>query len=151
MEKLNPQIREMTHEDLPEIMRMERELFSDPWPELAFLDDIEGRFSYPFVAHIDNVIVGYVIFWIGAKDGHLTNIAVDKKYQRKSIAKKLLSFILRFAQENNLSQILLEVRPSNTAAVTLYESYGFENLAIQRSYYNNPSEDCLMMKKDLAE
>jgi ribosomal-protein-alanine N-acetyltransferase len=151
LEELSPQIREMTLEDLPEILRMERELFSDPWPELAFMDDIEAKFSYPLVAQIDNEIAGYAILWIGAKEGHLTNIAVDKKYQRKSVAKKLLSYILRFAQENNLRKILLEVRPSNTAAVTLYESYGFENLAIQRSYYKNPSEDCLMMKKDLAE
>ncbi|MEE9442266.1 MAG: ribosomal protein S18-alanine N-acetyltransferase [candidate division Zixibacteria bacterium] len=151
MEELNPQIKEMVLEDLPEILRLERELFSDPWPELAFIEDIESNFSYPFVAHIDNEIIGYAILWIGVEEGHLTNIAVDKKYQRKSVAKKLLSFILRFAWENELKQIFLEVRPSNTAAVTLYESYGFKNLAIQRSYYNNPSEDCLMMKKDLTD
>ncbi|MFH1699526.1 MAG: ribosomal protein S18-alanine N-acetyltransferase [Candidatus Zixiibacteriota bacterium] len=151
MEKIEFQIRKMDQKDIPEIIRLERELFSDPWPKQAFIEDIESDFSLPFVAHIDNEIIGYAILWIGIEAGHLTNIAVDKKYQRKSVAKKLLSFILEFAQNIKLSQILLEVRPSNAAAVTLYESYGFKNLAIQKDYYKNPSEDCLVMKRDLTD
>ena len=137
----------MTSSDLTDIIRLEKSLFSDPWPESIFKDDIGSDSGYPLVAHIDNAIIGYAIFRIGDEEGHLANIAVDKKYQRKSIAKKILSFILNLASENNLSQVFLEVRPSNKAAIALYESFGFIKLAIQKGYYQDPVEDCFIMTK----
>lgn len=140
----------MSSFDLTNIIRLEKSLFSDPWPESIFNDDIRSESSYPIVVQIDNAIIGYAILRIEGEDGHLTNIAVDKKYQRKSIAKKILSFILNLASENNLSQVLLEVRPSNKAAIALYESFGFIKLAIQKGYYQDPVEDCYIMKKAVS-
>ena len=143
-------IREMTEADLGEVGLRERELFTDPWPESVFREDILSPYSYPFVLQANNEIAGYAVLWIGVDEGHLTNIAVAKKYQRKSIAKKLLSYILRLALEKGLVRIILEVRPSNTAAVSLYEAFGFERLAIRKDYYRNPVEDCLVMRKEIA-
>lgn len=142
-------MRPMSSADLTEILRLEKDLFSDPWPESIFRDDLRSESSYPFVVQIDKTIVAYAIFRIRAEEGHLTNIAVDKKYQRKSIAKKILSFILNLASENNLSQVFLEVRPTNKAAIALYESFGFINLAIREGYYQDPVEDCFIMQKVL--
>ena len=70
-----------------------------------------------------------------------------KKFQRKSIAKRLLTYILRLAASLELAQIILEVRPTNVAAIALYESYGFERLTVRKNYYRNPAEDCLVMRK----
>lgn len=140
-------IREMVLEDLPEVTKIENDLFTDPWPPVIFAEDVVSVTSYPFVAQIDNTIVGYAILWLGVDEGHLTNIAVSKKYQRKSIAKTLLSYILRFASGLGLGQIILEVRPSNAPAISLYEAYGFETLSIRKNYYRNPAEDCLVMRK----
>jgi ribosomal-protein-alanine N-acetyltransferase len=139
----------MTESDLEAVTAMEKDLFSDPWPISAFLDDLKSEYSHPFVVQLDNEVVGYAVFWIGVDEGHLTNIAVDRKYQRKSIAKQLLSYILRFAAESGLTQIILEVRPSNTPAIFLYESFGFTRLGVRKRYYRNPVEDCLVMKKEI--
>jgi ribosomal-protein-alanine N-acetyltransferase len=141
----------MTLEDIPEVIKFENELFSDPWPEGVFREDVGSEYSHPFVVQEDNEIAGYAILWVGVGEGHLTNIAVGKKYQRKSIAKKLLSYILRLAFDMGLTQIILEVRPSNAPAISLYEGFGFERLAIRKNYYHNPSEDCLVMRKLLAK
>ena len=141
--------REMTKEDVPEVARHEHELFTDPWPESIFHEDIGSPYSHPVVAQIDNEIVGYAVIWIGVEEGHLTNLGVARKFQRKSIAKKLLAFILQLAEEMGLAQIILEVRPSNAPAVLLYEAFGFEKLAVRKNYYRRPVEDCLVMRKKL--
>lgn len=151
MDKADYVIRQMTLDDLPEVARCEQELFSDPWPESIFHEDILSPYSYPHVLEIDNNIVGYAVLWVGVDEGHLTNIAVAKKYQRKSIAKCLLSYILRLAAEMGLTQVILEVRPSNTAAISLYESFGFDKLAVRKNYYRHPAEDCLVMRKVLSQ
>ncbi len=145
-----PIIRPMTEDDLEAVTAMEQELFSDPWPLSAFLDDVMSEYSHPFVVQMDGEVAAYAILWIGVDEGHLTNIAVGRKYQRKSIAKRLLSYILRFAAESGLTQIILEVRPSNTPAIFLYESFGFARLGVRKRYYRNPVEDCLVMKKEIA-
>ena len=143
-------IREMTEADLPMVLRLERELFSDPWPVSLFREDIASPLSHPFVLQIDNEIAGYAVLWVAADEGHLTNIAVARKYQRKSIAKKLLSFILQIASEMGLTIIVLEVRPTNIPAISLYEKFGFERLAVRKNYYRNPVEDCLVMRKEIT-
>lgn len=143
-------IREMTEDDLAEVTRLERELFSDPWPISLFREDIASSLSHPYVLQIDNELVGYAVLWVAADEGHLTNIAVAEKYQRKSIAKKLLSFILKLASEMGLTLVVLEVRPSNVPAISLYEKFGFERLAVRKNYYRNPVEDCLVMRKDIS-
>lgn len=150
MAKSKPIIRPMTADDLETVVTLEKELFSDPWPLSAFLDDLASDRSHPFVVQIDTEIAAYAILWFGVDEGHLTNIAVAKKYQRKSIAKRLLSYILRFAAESGLTQIILEVRPSNTPAIFLYESFGFARLGVRKRYYRNPVEDCLVMIKDIT-
>lgn len=140
----------MTVEDIPEVVKNENELFTDPWPAAIFEEDVASSFSYPYVVQIDKSIAGYAILWVGVEEGHLTNIAVSKKYQRKSIAKKILSYILKIAFDMGLTQIILEVRPSNAPAISLYEGFGFERLAIRKNYYRKPAEDCLVMRKKLA-
>jgi len=143
-------IRNMTVEDIPTVGKIERELFSDPWPDSVFIEDIASDYSHPYIFQVDSEIAGYAILWVGVDEGHLTNIAVVKKYQRKSIAKKLLSHILLRAADLKLAQVILEVRPSNDPAISLYESFGFIRLAIRKNYYHNPVEDCLVMKKEIT-
>lgn len=147
MEGSSVTIRGMLQSDVPTVVRYERQLFTDPWPTQIFREDIDSPFSYPFVAEVDGEIAGYAILWVGVDEGHLTNIAVAQKFQRKSIAKRLLTYILRLAASLELAQIILEVRPTNEPAITLYESYGFERLTVRKNYYKNPVEDCLVMRK----
>lgn len=137
----------MTPGDVPAVIAMEQQLFTDPWPESVFLEDIKSSYSHPVVAELSGHLAGYAILWVGADEGNLTNIAVGQKFQRKSIAKRLLSFILNLATEMELRQIFLEVRPSNTAAIRLYEKYFFTRLEIRKNYYNNPAEDCVVMRR----
>ncbi|MCP4566739.1 MAG: ribosomal protein S18-alanine N-acetyltransferase [FCB group bacterium] len=149
---VNPEviIRDMDLEDIPRVIDLERQLFRNPWPEEVFFDEVLARTRYPFVVQANNEIIGYVMLWAKPTEGHITNIAVDKKYQRKNIAKKLLYHILRLAAGLGLTRIVLEVRPSNLPAISLYESFGFIHGELRKGYYSNPSEDCLTMEKDIS-
>lgn len=144
-------IRDMLAEDVPDVIKIEKEQFSDPWPESLFYDDIRSGDSYPLVVQNNNEIIGFAVLWVAVDEGHLTNIAVTQKYQRKSVARALLSYILRLAAGMKLALIVLEVRSSNSPAISLYESFGFEPLAIRKRYYQHPIEDALIMRKVLSD
>lgn len=143
-------IREMTEGDLPAVLTMEKDLFTDPWSERMFREDIASNSAFPVVAEMAGVIIGYAILQVILDEGHLTNIAVERSCQRKSVAKRLLTFILRDALARGLAQVILEVRPTNAAAIALYGSFGFDVISKRKSYYRNPVEDCLVMRRVLS-
>jgi ribosomal-protein-alanine N-acetyltransferase len=144
-------IQPMTEEHIEAVLELERDLFSDPWPESMFREDIVSARSYPVVAYVDNELAGYAILWHGIDEGHLTNIAVRRDLQRKSVAKRLLSYILQRALAHHMREVFLEVRISNEPAISLYEKFGFQKVAIRKNYYRQPAEDCLVMRVILGK
>lgn len=58
-------------------------------------------------------------------EGYIDNVAVRPNCRKQGIADRLLDVFCRFGQEH-LAFLTLEVRPSNTAAVALYEKHGFQ-------------------------
>lgn len=144
-------IRPMDGKDLNDVLAIERKVFSDPWPEEAF---IEGEFhpEHQFiVAQGDNGIMGYAAFYFDLGEARLTNIAVAPEYQRKSIAKKLINYILDTVKKADCEYIFLDVRPTNLAAIDLYKKFGFEKAYIRPGYYDNPPEDAFVMIRRLDD
>lgn len=146
-----PIIRAMTAADIDRIMELERLIFADPWPRSAFIEQLKGPYWGGFVVEINGIIVGYGCYLMVADESHLTNIAVDPTYRRKSVAKLLLERILRVVTEHDCTLILLEVRPSNVEARAFYEKYGFETLYRRPNYYRRPVEDALVMVRHLVD
>ena len=143
----SPQIsfRAMTSADLPAIMALEVEIFSDDWPEQAFSDILSDSSWQTVVAHADSTIVGYACWVVVGVESHLANIAVTAKHRRKSVAKRMLQRILESVRGCGCDCLLLEVRPSNLAAIAFYERHGFEILCRQPGYYQRPVEDAFVM------
>lgn len=138
-------IRGMTEADIDQVCRMERAIFSDPWPRSAFVDVIDDDSWSGLVAEIDGIMVGYACFLIVDVEAHLANIAVAEQHRRKSVAKHLLERIFIQTRKRRCEFILLEVRPSNTEALTFYQKYGFRELYKRPNYYRRPVEDALVM------
>jgi len=63
------------------------------------------------------------------------------------IADQLLNVFVRFGQAN-LAFLTLEVRPSNTPAVALYQKHGFQEAGRRPNYYDNPKEDALLLTRE---
>src|SRR5262245_41545959 len=70
--------------------------------------------------------------------------------RRRGLARTLLGGILEEARQRHLRQVVLEVRPSNTEARALYESFGFRVVGRRRGYYYDTGEDSLVMEVTLA-
>ena len=80
-------------------------------------------------------------------EGNLLDIAVDEKYRRQGIARKLFKELFKVADEKKLSFITLEVRESSTPAISLYEAHGFERVGVRKNYYSKPTENAVLMTK----
>ena len=151
MSKSKIRLREMTQTDLPAILRLEREIFTDPWPQSAFVDVVSEPGWKGLVAETDGTIIGYACYLFVDVESHLANIAVTKTYRRKSVAKQLLDCIFEDVINRQCDFILLEVRPSNKEALAFYEKYGFRVLYRRPNYYRRPVEDAIVMVRYLND
>jgi ribosomal-protein-alanine N-acetyltransferase len=142
-------IRAMARSDVSRIALLETEIFPDPWPESAFIEELGKDHRGVIVADIDGAITGYASYIITYGEAHLTNMAVTPKYRGKSIAKNLLNAILDIAKKADCEYVFLDVRPTNSVAISLYRKFGFYELYRRPNYYRNPAEDALVMVKNL--
>lgn len=147
----NLEIAQMTYDDIGEVVVIENESFSVPWSYKSFEDSLNLKYGRFFVAKLDKKIVGYIGLYLVGDDGDITNVAVSSDYRRKGIAGKLIEEVIMCAKENQLSFINLEVRPSNAYAINLYTKYGFEKLGIRKNFYTKPTEDALIMQKEILK
>jgi len=141
----------MRGDDVDRVVAIERDSFSMPWSRGAFLYEIEqNRAARSWVCRADGRVVGYLCLWEVADEIHITNLAVDRAYRRQGIARYLLTEILGDAQRRGLRTVFLEVRPTNTGALSLYESLGFQVIGRRKGYYYDTGEDALVMEADLT-
>jgi ribosomal-protein-alanine N-acetyltransferase len=91
----------------------------------------------------DRRIVGYLICSRYADVWHLMNIAIDPPARRQGIATALLEEMI--ARAGDEAAYTLEVRPSNSSAIALYERFGFRSAGTRRRYYQDTGEDALIM------
>ncbi|MBQ8039775.1 MAG: ribosomal protein S18-alanine N-acetyltransferase [Lachnospiraceae bacterium] len=139
--------RRMTETDLDKVTEMENEIFSTPWSKTNFEESLRQSYSRFFVAVLDD-IVGYCGVHNLGGDGEITNVAVDGKYRGRGIAYEMLCYAMEETQKEGVGAFTLEVRVSNTPAVKLYEKLGFENCGVRKNFYENPTEDAIIMWKN---
>jgi len=138
----------MDIDDIEEVMIIEKEVFSDPWSENAFINELEKNpHAIYFVARKGLKIIGYVGFWILKEYIHITNLAVTKQYQKKGVASLLLESVENTAGMSRKYNLYLEVRESNKNAINFYKKRNFEIIDHKKNYYENDGEDALIMWK----
>ena len=143
-------IREFKRPDIKRVLEIEIEAFNDPYPP-SILIDIYNLGAGFLVAQYDNIVVGYIIFWIRYEDeGHIISLAVDEKYRKKGIGKELVSYAVNIFEKCNAREIKLEVRISNKGARKFYIKMGFEEKEVLKNYYED-GEDAVIMKKEVKE
>lgn len=139
-------LRRMIEADLDKVAALEKDIFSTPWSKESFQGSLWQDYSHFFVAEEES-IVGYCGIHNLGGDGEITNVAVDKEYRGKGIATQMLDYAMKETMKAGVEAFTLEVRVSNAPAIALYEKLGFENKGIRRNFYDNPTEDALIMWK----
>ena len=140
-----------TSADLPEIVALERECYSDPWPASAFAalpDNPRVFFAIARDAESGR-LAGYAIAWFVLDEGELANLAVTPKARRHGVGSKLLGRVLEDAAARGTRDLYLEVRASNAAAQALYGRREFKEVGRRKSYYRSPTEDALILRRTL--
>jgi ribosomal-protein-alanine N-acetyltransferase len=144
------QILELTNEDIDAILPLENELYHKPWLKKDYEYELnENPFAY-YLKMIDkdsNEIRGYIGFWIKFEYAEITKVSIAKKYQGYKLSKLLMNDAERRIRLAECVNITLEVRVSNTVAINLYKSCGFNIVATRKKYYENGEDAYLMLKE----
>jgi ribosomal-protein-alanine N-acetyltransferase len=90
--------------------------------------------------------VAFLLAWSVADELHLLELACHPERRRRGFARSLLNALMDHARAEHKRLVLLEVRRSNLAATSLYESFGFETTGVRRGYYSDTGEDALEMR-----
>lgn len=102
-----------------------------------------------FVSKSDGNITGFIALLYSFDTADILDIAVMPEHTRKGIGKNLLFYAFEHCVKKGVAELILEVRASNTAAIALYESTGFERIHIRKNYYSAPLEDALIYRRKL--
>jgi ribosomal-protein-alanine N-acetyltransferase len=145
-----PRYRHMTAADLDAVVAIERTIYLHPWTRGNFSDSLAAGY-HCWVAECGGEIAGYAVVMIAAGEAHLLNLSVAAPWQRRGIGREALKFAIKLARDYGAGKLLLEVRPSNEAAIALYASSGFAEIARRRSYYpaGGAREDAIVLQLEL--
>ncbi len=142
-------ISKMQDEDIDEALLTEQSHNIHILSKNILKEDIKNKNYYYLVAkNNQKKIVGYIGISYVLDEADIISIVVHKDYTKNGIATLLLQEIFKFAKDNNIQKLMLEVRSSNLPAQKLYEKHGFKQITIRKNYYDN-SEDALIYEKEL--
>ena len=133
----NIKIVPMNADHLESLEQLERICFSRPWSRKMLAEELENQCDAGLL--------------VAADEGYITNVAVFPEQRRRGIAGQLLQVFLNFAEANRLAFLTLEVRPSNAAAIALYQGFGFQEAGRRKNYYDLPKEDALILTRRFDE
>ncbi|NLT06112.1 MAG: ribosomal protein S18-alanine N-acetyltransferase [Solirubrobacterales bacterium] len=138
------EIRDLSYADLPQVIAIERRAFTTPWSLAMFVLERSKPSGICLAATRGGRIVGYLVCSRYDTVWHVMNVAVDDRLVRQGIASALLERLFERADRPG-EQYTLEVRPSNDAAIALYERFGFRAAGKRPGYYHDNREDALIM------
>lgn len=140
------------HADVPTVVAIEQQAFSDPWPASAFEESLQHPAVYFACARSGGGnVVGYVVAWFAADEGEIANLAVAPSGWGGGIGRQLLDAALAAGAARGAAAVYLEVRDSNERARRLYRSSGFEEVGRRRRYYRRPVEDAIVLRRTLTQ
>jgi ribosomal-protein-alanine N-acetyltransferase len=137
--------------DIDAIARLEQECMPSPWSRNSVAEELLSNESSRFFVAVDGEsrkIVGYAGSWVVPPfECQIGNVAVSPDFRRQGVATKLLRALSDAAAEEGIKDITLEVRPSNKAAIALYEGLGFRREGLRKKYYDDLEDAIIMWRR----
>ena len=144
-----PFCRPMHEGDVRTVMDIERRAYQFHWTEGIFRDCLRVGYCC-WVMEFSGGVAGYGVMSLVVGEAHLLNICIAPEWQRQGYGRLLLEHFMDLAQERGASQMFLEVRLSNVAALSLYRAQGFNEVGMRKNYYPGEQgrEDALILARD---
>ncbi len=148
MESVSP--RPATSDDLKQMLAIESASYPEPWKREHFVSEMEKPFSRVMLLtddETDQIVVGYIIYWIHAEEVSLLNITVSPNWRGFGFARQLMNVMINEAVRDEIPKIALEVRQSNEDAIQLYKKIGFKVTHERPNFYQNGENAWVMELK----
>ena len=139
------EIRRARPDDATAIAEMEQNIFGDPWGKKDIFSYICSDTGMCFSALEGGEVIAYIIGRKIPPEGEIYRIAVREDKRQRGIGYRLLSYALKTERGSGVETVFLEVRSRNLPAIALYKAYGFNEMGIRKNYYQNPSDDAVVM------
>ena len=149
-QKLGITVKKAELSDLCRLAEAERLCFSDAWSETALCSQIKGECYITLVAEGENgELLGYISGSVIPPEAEIFRIVSLPEYRRQGVGSLLLSQFEKELEGVGCTALFLEVRQSNLGAISFYKSFSFAETGKRRGYYKNPTEDAILLAKDL--
>ncbi len=144
-------LRPMAAPDLAQVAALERASYAFPWNDQIFSDCLRVGY-HCMVVETPAGVAGYAVLSMGAGEAHVLNLCIEQALRRHGIGRDLLRAVLVHARDRGIRDAFLEVRRSNTSAISLYQSFGFECVGQRRGYYqaHDGREDAMVFRLELG-
>lgn len=138
-------IRVMTADDLPAVFAIEQVSHPSPWPMKGLQESLQNHAA--FVLEQGGLVVGFAFVQRILDEAHLLDIAIAPSQRGQGLGRELLRQLMDEVLAVGVTIWFLEVRVSNRAAISLYQSLGYNELSLRRNYYDGSDgkEDALLM------
>ncbi|WP_107980640.1 ribosomal protein S18-alanine N-acetyltransferase [Pseudoduganella sp. UC29_71] len=139
----------MQESDIDEVVALEESVYPYPWSRGNFADSLASGYHAWVLRNQSMQLMGYFLVMQMVDEAHLLNVAVAQEWQGQGLGRFLLNQSVACSRGLGLESMLLEVRPSNTRALELYERYGFEQIGRRKGYYpagGQQREDAIVMR-----
>lgn len=149
---LQPRLTAMTLDWMPRVLAVEQACYSHPWSRENFESSIRAGYLCQLLVAGPHLL-GYTIAMKGFEEVHLLNLTVAPAHQRRGWARHLLDALDAWTVLQGREWVWLEVRRSNTRAIALYETHGFQQVGERAGYYPlsvTAREDAIVMSRRLA-
>lgn len=140
-------IKRLSAEHIEQVAAIEKANFSEPWSENSLRLLCSGEYPSFVICSETGEVFGYVGTARVLDELQILNAAVRADKRRLGYGRALMLAVDGYAKENGIISSSLEVRASNIAAISLYESCGYKKTGIRKGFYRYPAEDAAIMVK----
>lgn len=138
----------MTRQHVTQVAALEKLCFSAPWSEDSVAGELDNPLSVWLVCEDQGRVLGYVGSQTVLDETDMMNIAVLPEARRAGIGERLILSLIELLKDRGSRSLALEVRASNTPAISLYKKLGFLQVGRRPNYYRGPREDALILRKE---
>jgi len=146
--------RPMQSDDIDSVYAIELVGHKAPWGRFIFNDCLTVGYDCRVLElqHPEQFeITSFIICRYYANIGHILNLCVAPVHQNKGHGRYILQNVIDSLAGSDINTLLLEVRPSNLAALHLYQRMGFQQIGIKKDYYQDSDspEDAVVLQKNI--
>ena len=143
-------IRELKKEEAAAASEIERQTFPDAWSEKGILETMENPNTICLAAEKGRKLLGYLFVYFAAGEAEIARVAVIEEAQRQGVARQMMKELERICKSRKIGKLMLDVREGNETAKKFYEAAGFAFDGKRQGFYENPTEDAVLMSKKIS-